>query len=823
MTLRTDGIAARLFLVVGVGALSIHCTTTSTPADASIPPGSCVPDKSFSRDTARDVSEAAAGETICPVQDQDYWRFSTTGDTLADVQLTRESAFSAVDLSVSVMDSNGSVVASLRDTDGSDGPTSLRGVHKLQPNSTYFLQVMDVGGDDEDNAGTYTLGVTLHAEPDTHEPNDVDTNATPADITAAGNQGWLASTGDVDVYTFDATQGSIIRFTLRTSSTSLSTPVATLTAGDGTTLYTSPQELPTTTDGASREAKANISIRQAGPFKLTVADPTGAADYRPEGQYTLILEVAQDPDEVERNLPGRNDTLATAYAVQNPTTATTLRPALSSVGDADHFVVVPTATDAASGRKLLEVTVSLPAGTGDPMFIPTLTVWDSVMYLSGSASAECTFRVREGGGFLCHKPCAANGLCGGNPGGELQECAPVDPATPQGERQCTEPRIFRRLVPAQDGSVSASVRYPLRSGRNPIVTLADDGTDTADERQFTLTLQIVDDPDTHEPDDLPTPLISIGASNNNSRGQDLAYFPHDSIGPGNLPEPCPVLPGPDGGVPDGGAGCFGRGSLDGGSDNPLSQPIDCGSYEETTQTVTGYLSYQGDRDYYRFEVPDGFYQLDVEYSFTPTDGQTPVELTAFVYVSDGEPPSGQDLRGSFSLAQEQDSINANLDCQFDTDCPNDQSCRVRPGMGVCKRNTGEATGVTCSDDSACGQGELCRPNGLQGGVCRGGCASNLECPNGGVCIGERCFADVDDNPGTQGTQVFGPSAGRCLYAHQCNDRPLWVEVVDNGLNDSDRDTPYTLRIRIRCGCPTICDNSSTPYCSSPIISCERGS
>jgi hypothetical protein len=559
-----------------------------------------------------------------------------------------------------------------------------------------------------------------------------------------------------------------------------------------------------------------------------VSDNAGGADFRTaEGNYTLKLEVIPDPDEDERPLPLRNDTLATAMKVAP---GATVHPALSTVGDVDNYMVTVGAADASSGRKILAVNVTLPPGTPVLGFQPVMAIWDQVLSI-GSQSANCLEPAGPGASrYLCKKPCGTGSRCQGAPGGDQQECMAADPALPNNDRYCAEPHLLRTLKVQPDGSINQTLRYSLRAGRSPVIQLGDQLSDAYDERPFTVHATVIDDPDTHEPDDLPPPLLAVGGSGTDVRQRDLSTFAHPSLntGAGYLPV-CAVTPDADGGIADAGPNCLGRSPNPDAGGTPRRLPIDCGNFDETTMTVTGYLAYEGDRDYYVFEIPQGFYSLDLEYSFDPpSGGTTPVELAAFVYTAGPLNNSYPfPFRGSFVRTQQVNSVGANVNCQFDTNCPGDQQCAVRPGQGQCKLNTGEVVSSPCSSDGDCTQGGVCRPSSSTGGVCRGDCVSNTECinPDAGVtnavCIEAKCFQDEDNNPGTGGMQVFGPDGprGECLFANQCNTRPLYVEVTDNGLNDSDPLTPYTLRMHIKCGCPSAqCGGGNT--CT--YIDCDVG-
>jgi hypothetical protein len=87
------------------------------------------------------------------------------------------------------------------------------------------------------------------------------------------------------------------------------------------------------------------------------------------------------------------------------------------------------------------------------------------------------------------------------------------------------------------------------------------------------------------------------------------------------------------------------------------------------------------------------------------------------------------------------------------------------------------------------------------------------CVDGSICVDERCWTDGDNNAG--GTTTFGPNTAtnECVIAGPRNAPPIFIEVVDNGINDFDHDMTYTVNVNITCGCPASCDND-LDYCQN---------
>ncbi|MCC7071943.1 MAG: hypothetical protein IT383_11510 [Deltaproteobacteria bacterium] len=177
--------------------------------------------------------------------------------------------------------------------------------------------------------------------------------------------------------------------------------------------------------------------------------------------------------------------------------------------------------------------------------------------------------------------------------------------------------------------------------------------------------------------------------------------------------------------------------------------VDCDDAEAGPQTValSGRLTYEGDRDFFLLQNFPEKGYFGIQVDYS-ISGATPNELAIFVH-SD---------------------------------------------YGLIASTLRATQGVYC--------GELaCNANG---------CGPEV-CDDDEVCVDERCWSDGPSNSG--GSFQFGPSGPQqeCIVEGPQNDAPIYIQVVDNGLNDFDLNTSYTLNVTITCGCPGPCDNGQD-YC-----------
>ena len=90
----------------------------------------------------------------------------------------------------------------------------------------------------------------------------------------------------------------------------------------------------------------------------------------------------------------------------------------------------------------------------------------------------------------------------------------------------------------------------------------------------------------------------------------------------------------------------------------------------------------------------------------------------------------------------------------------------------------------------------------------GSCLDTANCPSGSICVDGACWADGQSNP-TFASHTF-PAADECAFVSVVDrgDRPIFLEVTDNGINDFDIDVEYRFSVTVRCGCPPACNRGA---------------
>ncbi len=177
--------------------------------------------------------------------------------------------------------------------------------------------------------------------------------------------------------------------------------------------------------------------------------------------------------------------------------------------------------------------------------------------------------------------------------------------------------------------------------------------------------------------------------------------------------------------------------------------VACGDSEAGAQNVSlsGRLTYEGDRDFFFLQNFPDAGYFGIDIDYT-ISGASPLELAIFVH-------------GGYGLI---------------------------------------ASTLRATEGAYCGE-LACTADGCGPAVCG----------DNEVCVDERCWSDGPSNAG--GSFQFGPSSpnAECIVEGPLNSGPVYIEVVDNGLNDFDLATTYSLDVTISCGCPGACDNG-LDYC-----------
>lgn len=696
----------------------------SPPPDAG-PGNRCAVDLLYNADTAETVTLGAQVDgLLCPALDADWYRFSVAAPgSVVRVHLWMDTHLTPVEPGYSLMRGDGTPIGiSNRHPNRSAGePVDFEGSHRLEEAGDYVVVIQDVEGFEDrlDITNAYHVTVEVVADPDENERNNTADEATA--ITAGSSvTGLIATTGDEDWYALPVEDDArIIDVTARASRDIGVDLMLEVRAPDGMTALGSHRLRDV--DG---ELMARSRIGAAGApgsvFYLRVFDESGDKAQIDEqlGTYELAVEVIADPDAQE--VGGRNDSIDTA-------TVTTSLPAtytgtLSAMNDQDFFEVTPPGNTSVANPGVLVVTVTASGGVPDVVQPQVLVFGHDPERATGDLEA-CP----------CEQDIDPNNPVPNEP---PQFCLPQSATA----SACGEVRYQQVL----SDRLSWTFGYPLRNARPVLVSVNDFGDDEFQETgDYTVELSILDDPDPGEVgDDYLIPNLQFPTYDNSdeiwTQRNESRPRARDISAP-FLPLCSEVVEGADGGVADGGDDggtvvaptqpCMEEANVPNPSGGQVGSYVVCDGQDWTVQG-SGRLTYQGDRDWFRVEVPAaGYWALDFAYS---VNVPTPVELTFFVY--------GED-----------DLISAWLDA--------------------------DETGS--------------------------GCQSTFDCPLGSLCVDGKCWADIDDNPSFVG-HTF-PNVEQCSYLHVNDDRPLYIEVTDNGINDFDPDMTYSFEMRVRCGCPEVCN------------------
>lgn len=680
-----------------MGLMIAACAMTGCPPpaeDGTEPPPEdqeCELDLNFDTAGAEALTAAGASATgtgvLCPAFDQDLFAFEVTEPgTIVSIAVTMSTPLTRVNPAYRIVKDNGTPEGAPTPFSGSDPAksageaTDFAAAHRLDEAGRYYVLIADAAFVDDafDIANPYTVTVTLGPDPDANEANNDELTATPLS-SATATTGQIATTGDEDWYAVTVPAGAkILDLTLESDPASPITHDVQVFAADAQTSVIG--GLASDDGPVVGRSSLRLRSRVAGGAVtfIRVKDSTSSqASLDATAAYTLTATIIDNPDANE-GAPG-NDTAATATRV---TSGASLQASLASTADQDVYRVTPGAAVSRTNPGVLIIGVTI-----DGVDVRTFRPQIQVLGVDPEAS-ETQQR--------CNATC---GLCDQN--------------------VCKKARL-QRFIPG--GGYQTAVA--LRDTRELLVLVNEFGDDAFQEGAgYTVTFEIIDDPDPLEGDDVLIPNLEFAGFEND---EDLERQFEDSKArarpltttyPADLP--LVPVPSPIPGIPA-----------------EFAQMVDCNAAGTGPQTVVaeGRLTYEGDRDYFKIDVPpEGYWALDFDYEITG-QSTTPVELTLFVRANDGL------IANTLEATQTQEN-----------------------------------------------------------------CLDTVDCPDGSICVDEACWSESDSNP-TFNDHVF-PDTGECAFVSVVdrNDRPLYLEVVDNGINDFDVDVQYRFTLTIRCGCPPSCN------------------
>ncbi len=258
--------------------------------DMAAPGPVCDFDESEGLDTAETIAPGTPQEGfICPVEDQDWFSFTTGTDDRVAVQLEMTSAISAVSPSYGIVNADGEAVAT-----GSNQAGIASGTHCVEP-GRYSIVIRDSSNAYQDLRNPYRISIETGREPDEHEPNNDQSAAIPLAPNVA-KSGFLACDGDADWYAFDIPGRFIVTIEMTMDLTRVQPRIQMLNASGDLV-----QQLENR--GASREPTElvkTVSVTEAGQYFFKVTDASGRrAD--PDVPYQVRFSLTEDEDLNEPN------------------------------------------------------------------------------------------------------------------------------------------------------------------------------------------------------------------------------------------------------------------------------------------------------------------------------------------------------------------------------------------------------------------------------------------------------------------------------------------------------------------------------------------
>jgi hypothetical protein len=689
-------------------ALSLLAALSACPPpEQQLPPppppdDECELDVNFDTTGAADLDDDGVGSgVLCPAFDQDFFAFDVdAAGTIVTIQLSMDTALTRVNPAYRIIKDNGTpdgvpTPFSGEDPDKTQGDaTNFVASHRLDEAGRYYVLVFDARfvEDTFDISNPYTLQVTLTPDPDDNEPNNTDDLATPI-TSGTPITGQIATSEDEDWYSIEVPAGAkLIDIEVAAAADVDIDHDVIVFAADGQTQVSSANLSDEGPIVGSLSARVRVRVEGGARTYIVVKDRTGDnASLDPADAYTLTAVVVDNPDENET--PAGNDTAATATRVNS---GTELQAVLASTADVDVYRLTPPANASRATPSVLIIGVDID-GVDPRTFRPQV----QVVGVDPELNAD-----QQGCGASCS-------LCDQN--------------------VCKEARL-QRFIP--EGTYQTAV--PLRDARDVLIIVNEFGDDAFQEGAgYSIRFEVVADPDDGEGDDVLLPNLEFAGFANEGdlrrqfqqskgRARPLVtnYAP---VCTGEATDPLDCLPlidvpTPIPGVPE-----------------AFTRMVDCSAPGTGPQTVSfgGHLTYEGDRDYFRVDLPsEGYWALDFDYSLQGA-GTTPIELTLFVRANDG--------------------LIANT---------------------------------------------------LEAEQTQGNCLDTVDCPDGSICVDGACWADGLQNP-TFASRIF-PEGEECAFVSVVNrnDRPIYLEVTDNGINDFDIDVSYSFDLTIRCGCPPSCNRGA---------------
>jgi hypothetical protein len=580
-------------------ATMMACPPVVEPPPPPPPDDECELDLNFDTTGATLLAGEPVSGVLCPAFDQDLFAFDIANPgTIVTIDLSmEENVVSRVNPAYRIVRDNGSPEGAPTPFSGEDPSkssgeaTDFSASHRIEEPGRYYVLVFDARFVDDafDITNPYTIGVTLTDDPDDNEDNNTPATATPV-TTGTVIAGQIATTNDEDWFVVSVPAGAkLVDLELSAAAdTGIEHEVVVFEADGQTQIIGA---LASDTGPVVGSSSLRLRTRVAGGTDtlILVRDKTGDnATLAAGNAYSLTVNVIDNPDLNET--PAGNDVVETATTV---TSGTELTASLASTADQDIYRIRPPANASRANPSVLIISIDMP-GVDVRTFRPQV----SVLAVDPEVAAN-------------QQGCRAS-------------CAACD------QDVCKDARL-QRFIPGGGYQTAVALRDP----RDLIIALNEFGDDAfQDGAGYTIAFEVVADPDPDEGDDVLIPNLEFAGFANEG---DLARQFQESKGRArvlstNYPPVCTGTGDP--------AGCLPLVDVPTpipGVSEAFTRTVDCSAAGTGAQTVvaSGRLTFEGDRDYFRLDVPsEGYWGLDFNYQLTGAS-TTPVELTLFVRADNG--------------------------------------------------------------------------------------------------------------------------------------------------------------------------------------------
>jgi hypothetical protein len=598
--------AVALALILLTGLVGCKSSSHAGSGDGGAG-GSCATQVASTSGTATPLTSAQSVQNkICFEGSSNWYVINVpSGNTLLDVAAGYPTnSNTPVNLDVKVFyKTNSTTLTQVQDLVASSqsdaGSNSIQTTLQVLQSGAYYLQVADHTNVNFDATNAYTLSAGYAVDPDTHEPNDTIADAKPSDT----KPGYLAYLGDLDIFTTSvASTTDLLNLSITNPKTAPASINYIIASAAGTVLSSgsaSPQDQPTTT---------LVTVAASGAYYVTLSYPTGTIPNRTAtGAYQLSFTSVKNPDTLN------NHTLATAVCPGGGTGPCNMAfsgsivnlPAVSSYisvqGQRDFYRV-----DVTSGAALvLQINLTASSSTSVKYAVDLLTADPNS---ACQADTDCTainlpcattdvdgsIANVSGDCELSHQ-CLQSGpykFCSG--GSSCQLCAGASLCIPNasgGGGLCAIPQYLSSFSPMGTpvGGSTVYTAQPLFSNGTYYLNVHDVNYGNVDlTNPYTLNLVMAPEPD-------PNDQSTVAAQRNNF------YNPYPS-------------------------------SMSDESPN-RSRAKDITAEVTAGQPVTGYISYQGDDDWYSFQHPCPGKDCALSITWTQP-GPSPVQVAFFMLDND---------------------------------------------------------------------------------------------------------------------------------------------------------------------------------------------